>query len=118
MTSTEHAPAPTGTVWWATTTAGKVAVALGGLFAVLFAWVMVVAALVDWAFPGLGATGWLDSWVTPLVMVVLVDAAAVAGVVGWRRGERGVLAQVLTWVCLPTGVLWTFVVVGTFLAGG
>ena len=91
--------------------------ALGGAFALLFAWVMVVAALVDWVLPGLGVTGWLDSWVTPLVMTVLVDAAAASGVVAWRRGERGVVPQVLMWGCLAMGVMWTLIVVGTFIGG-
>ncbi|HET7760850.1 MAG TPA: hypothetical protein VFL46_00730 [Phycicoccus sp.] len=117
MTSSSHHGTSTGTRWSATTTAGRVTVALAGAFGVLFVWVMGLAALVDWVAPGVGATGWLDSWVTPVVMAVLVDAAAVAGLVAWRGGERGVIPQVLTWVCLATGVMWTFIVVGEVLGG-
>lgn len=53
-------------------------------------------------------------------MTVLVDAAAVAGLMAWRRGERGergVIPQVLTWGCLAMGVLWTVIVVGEVLGG-
>lgn len=117
MTSTQLNQAPPRPRWWATTMAGRVAIALAGAFGALFVWVMGLAALVDWMLPGLGATGWLDSWVTPVVMTVLIDAAAVAGLVAWRRGERGVIAQVLTWVCLVMGVMWTLIVVGETVGG-
>jgi hypothetical protein len=117
MASTQQVPTPTGTRWLATTRAGTVTTVLGGAFVLLFAWVMVLAAVVDWVLPGLGAMGWLDSWVTPLVMTVLVDAAAVAGVVAWRRGERAVVPLVLMWGCLAMGVMWTLIVVGTLLGG-
>lgn len=117
MTTTPQHRAGTGTRWWPTTTAGGVTVALAAAFGALFVWVMGLAALVDWALSDIGATGWLDSWVTPVVMTVLVDAAAVAALVAWRRGDRGVLPQVLLWACLAMGALWTFIVVGEVLGG-
>ena len=117
MTPTQQTREATGTRWWATTATGWVSVALAGAFGALFVWVMGLAALADWVLGDVGATGWLDSWVTPVVMTVLVDAAAVVGLVAWRRGERGVIPQVLMWVCLAMGLMWTFIVVGEVLGG-
>ena len=116
MASTPHLQAPTGTTWWATTTLGGVTLALGGLFTALFAWVMFLDPVVGF-LTGQETTGLLDSWLTPLVMVVLVDGAAVCGLVARHRGEQGVIAQVLTWLSLGTGVLWTVIVTGTFVGG-
>lgn len=97
------------------TTAGRVSIGLALAFAALFAWVMFLDPLVG-LFIGKETTGLTDSWVTPLVMVILVDAAAVAGVLARRAGERTVLAQVVMWISIVTGALWTLIVVGTFLA--
>lgn len=101
--------------WWPTTTTGRVSLSLAAAFAALFAWVMFLDPLVG-AMMGQETTGITDSWVTPLVMVVLVDAAAVLGAVARWRGERTPLAQVVMWVSAAIGALWTVIVVGTFLA--
>ena len=76
-------------------------VALAAAFGALFAWVMFLDPLVG-ALIGLETTGITDSWLTPLLMVLLVDAAVVTGVVAYRACERHTLAQVALWVSLPT----------------
>jgi hypothetical protein len=100
--------------WYPDTVTGRVSVALAAGFGALFAWVMFLDPLVG-ALMGQETTGITDSWLTPLLMVLLVDAAAVTGAVAYRAGERHIVAQVALWVSLPTGALWTLIVVGTFL---
>lgn len=100
--------------WYPDTVPGRVSVALAAGFGALFAWVMVLDPLVG-ALIGQETTGVTDSWLTPLVMVLLVDAAAVTGVVAHRAGERHIVAQVALWVSLPLGALWTLIVAGTFI---
>ena len=50
-------------------------------------------------------------------MVLLVDAAAVAGLVARHRGERALLAQLVCWGSLVLAVLWTGIIGASFLTG-
>jgi hypothetical protein len=59
--------------------------------------------------------GLLDAWLAPLAMVALADAAAVSGVLARVRGERAAVARVVLWASVVVGLLWTTVVLGTFL---
>lgn len=97
-----------------TTGAGRVSLALATGFSVLFVWVMLLDPVVG-ALVGQDPTPLDGSWLPALLLVLLVDGAAVAGLVGRHRGERAVLGQVVLWGSVVLAVLWTAVIGGSFL---
>ena len=97
------------TTWW-----GQVSVAFGAAFAAMFLWVIFLDPVVR-LVTGRDTAGLTDTWVTPLAMVALVDAAAVTAIVAWRHGERAVLGQAVLWGSVALAVLWTGVIVGSLL---
>lgn len=98
-----------------TTAAGRLGLALAAAFSALFAWVMLLDPAVG-ALVGQDPTPLHGSWLPALFLVLLVDAAAVAGLVARRLGERAVLGQVVFWGSLVLAVLWTGIIGGSFLA--
>jgi hypothetical protein len=99
-----------------TTAAGRLSLALVAAFSALFAWVMLLDPVVG-ALVGQDPTPLHGSWLPALFMVLLVDAAAVAGLVARHRGERALLAQVVCWGSLVLAVLWTGIIGTSFLTG-
>jgi hypothetical protein len=54
----------------------------------------------------------LDTWVSPAILVALIDAAAVVGVLAvWRRRERSILAVVALVFSGPLAVFATIMMV-------
>ncbi len=61
--------------------------------------------------------GILNTWLSPLILVVMVGLVAALSLFAWRRGDRSVVGQVVMIVSLAGGALLAFDVVMEALAG-
>lgn len=96
--------------WWCTALAAVPLVLFGLLMFVL----PVVALLlgideIDIAF--------LDTWITPVAMAVLLLAAGVVGIVAHRRGERALIPELIIWLSLASGSVLAVFLIGAALSG-
>lgn len=59
-----------------------------------------------------------DTWVMPVIGMVLVDAAVVLNILAvWRRRERSIAVIIALCLTVPAAVFFTLMVVGEGLAG-
>lgn len=96
--------------WWC--------VALGGIPLVLFVLIMLVLPLVGLILGDEEITiGFLDTWVTPAVMVMMLLASAGTGFAAHRRGERATASELTMWLSLAIGTPLAVFLIGGALSG-
>ena len=114
---TIHRDSPTPQATWPRSGAGRAALivaALVGVFIVLilFALPMLGEVLEVELLPGI-----LNTWLSPLILIVMTGVVAVLSLVAWRRGDRSVVGQVVMILSLAGGAFLAFDVVLETLAG-
>lgn len=106
------APAHAGGGLWPRTTLGWWAVALAIVALVCVPLFPVLTMTLRDTYPV------VDTWVMPVVLMALLDAAAVLSLLAvWLRHERSVLSIAALAVTLLSGLFFTFMVVGEAIGG-
>lgn len=105
-------PGPPGKSFVPRTLAGRLALAAAGV--ALASWVVLPLITVTYrhTYPI------TDTWIMPVIGVVLLDVATVLNLLCvWRWGERSRLNVITTVLLVPTALLFTLIVIGEVLGG-